>query len=276
MLLFPNAKINLGLHIMGVLPNGYHSIETVFIPVPLCDELSVESAEEDSFDELGISVRCPPEHNLVLRAISAFRRFYREDIPPLSVRLTKRIPVGAGLGGGSSDAAFTLKALRDMFMPRLNAKQLEELAQTLGADCPFFLRNVPTLATDMGNIFSPILPVLQGYYVVLVMPSVAISTSEAYKLSSLRQPVYDLCKLLSNEKPERWRGILKNDFEDVVFPRYPLLADLKQRLYEQGAAYASLSGSGSTLFGIFARKPVHIREKFSDCPVEHHVECYQM
>jgi 4-diphosphocytidyl-2-C-methyl-D-erythritol kinase len=268
MLLFPNAKINLGLHITGVLPNGYHSIETVFVPIPLCDELSIEPAEADSFEEFGISVHCPPEHNLVFRAVSAFRRFCSEEIPPLSVRLIKRIPTGAGLGGGSSDAAFTLKALRDMFMADLEAKRLFELAQTLGADCPFFLRNVPTLATGTGNIFFSIPPVLQGYYVVLVMPSVDISTVWAYQQSTPHQPAYDLCKLLSNEKPEGWRGILRNDFEDVVFPRYPLLADLKQHLYEQGAVYASLSGSGSTLFGIFSEKPVLVWD--------HHVACYQM
>jgi 4-diphosphocytidyl-2-C-methyl-D-erythritol kinase len=268
MLLFPNAKINLGLHITGVLPSGYHSIETVFVPVPLCDELRIESAEEDSFDGFGIPVHCPPEQNLVLRAISAFRRFCSDPIPPLAVHLTKRIPTGAGLGGGSSDAAFTLKALRDLFMPELDTKQLEDLAQTLGADCPFFLRNVPTLATGTGNIFLPISLVLQGYYVVLVMTPVSISTAEAYTLSIPRKPDYDLCNLLSNEKPEGWRGILKNDFEDVVFPRYPLLADLKQRLYEQGAVYASLSGSGSTLFGIFSEKPV--------LDWDHHVACYRM
>jgi 4-diphosphocytidyl-2-C-methyl-D-erythritol kinase len=274
MLLHPNAKVNLGLYVTGRMANGYHTIETVYLPVPLTDELELQPADpaavQDIFAQEGIPLDCPPEQNLVLRAIDTLRQSYA--IPPVAVRLRKNIPSGAGLGGGSSDATFTLIGLRNLFGLNITDRQLEDIARRLGADCPFFVKNRPVLATGTGNVFSPITIRLEGYCLVIVTTGIHSSTAEAYALTTPRKTDGGLAALIADGRPADWRRLLGNDFEDTVFRRYPLLADIKRCLYDSGAHYASLSGSGSALFALYPEIPPRLAEALAAvCPDSRHV-----
>lgn len=251
----PCAKINLGLYVTERRPDGYHNLQTVFYPIPLCDELEVVEAAGDA-DELtveGIAVAGPVEDNLVMRAV----RMLREEgfrIPPLRIRLLKRIPSGAGLGGGSSDAAFMVTALNGMFGLGLTEEGMERRVARLGADCAFFVRCRPVYATGIGDQFSPVSVSLSGLWLVLVKPDDFISTREAYARVTPRQPRHDLCQSIASPVSE-WPSLLENDFEQSVFPQHPTVADIRQRLYRQGAVYAAMSGSGSSVFGLFRQRP---------------------
>ncbi|MDR1406894.1 MAG: 4-(cytidine 5'-diphospho)-2-C-methyl-D-erythritol kinase [Tannerella sp.] len=248
MICFPNAKINLGLHIAGKRQDGYHDIETVFYPIPLRDALEVVHAGETSFGQSGIRLDAAPEDNLVMKALHALKKKYA--IPPSAICLKKAIPFGAGLGGGSADAAFMLKLLNAFAELHLDDGELEKTAATLGADCPFFVRNRPLLATGTGNVFEPLPLSLKGYTLYIVKPDVHVSTREAYSLVEPSEPPCPLRETVSRPVAE-WRGRLVNDFEPSIFNRYPVIGDIKERLYTQGAVYASMSGSGSAVFGLF-------------------------
>jgi 4-diphosphocytidyl-2-C-methyl-D-erythritol kinase len=248
MICFPNAKVNLGLNIVGRRPDGYHDIETVFYPSPLCDALEVVEAGSFSFTQAGIPIHdIVPEKNLVVKAMRLLSSY---RLPPLEVHLLKAIPFGAGLGGGSSDAAFMLKLLNEFGNLQLSSGQLEELAAGLGADCPFFIRNTPVFASGTGNIFSPAPLSLQGYHLALVKPPIAVSTAEAYAGSHPKRPSLPLSEIIKLPVKE-WKGVMVNDFEDTVFARYPEIRQIKERLYEAGALYASMSGSGSSVYALF-------------------------
>ena len=253
MIVYPNAKINLGLHVVGKRPDGYHLLETVFYPIPWCDELSVELAESLSFEQDGLSVGCASEQNLVMKAYRLLAE--RFALPPMRIGLSKRIPFGAGLGGGSSDAAFTLKALNDLCKLGIPVAELESLAARLGADCAFFIRNRSVFAGGIGTDFETIVsPDLKGWHLVLVKPEFGVSTAEAYRHVTIGKPAFDL-HCLAEVPIESWREVVTNDFEASVFPQYPLLATIKQSLYDCGAVYAAMSGSGSTMFGLFRAQP---------------------
>ena len=255
MILYPNAKINLGLNVVGRRPDGYHDIETVFYPIGLCDVLSIEpsaTCTDYSFSTGGIPVGGDAEDNLVVKA---YRLLQREcALPPVDISLEKRIPFGAGLGGGSADAAFMLRGLNELFALGLSADRLEQLAARLGADCPVFVRNKPVFATGIGNVFSPISLSLEGYTLLVVKPGVHVSTAEAYSRVTPRRPVEPLTQLLARPVDE-WRGRVANDFEASVFALYPQIAAIKEALYRAGAVYASMSGSGSAVYGIFQSPP---------------------
>ena len=261
MICFPNAKINLGLNVVNKRPDGYHNIETVFYPIPVKDALEIVSAEELSFTQTGIQVDAPMEKNLVIKALNLLKTQY--DIPALEVHLLKAIPVGAGLGGGSADAAFMLKLLNDFCQLNIQPEELEKLAATIGADCPFFIRNTPVFATGTGNIFEPVELSLKNYHLCLVKPDVAVSTPEAYSLVTPAAPALSLKEII-NRPVSEWKKLMINDFEQSVFTKHPVIGQIKETLYQAGAVYASMSGSGSSVFGLF-ENPTHLKEQFSGC-----------
>ena len=250
---FPCAKINLGLYVTERRPDGYHNLETIFYPIPLCDELEIETGDKDTLVVEGIDVAGPSEDNLVLKAVRQLRAngFY---IPQLHIRLFKHIPTGAGLGGGSSDAAYTMRLLKELFHLSLSDDQMEQLLAPLGADCPFFVRSQPVLATGIGNEFSPISLSLSGLWLLLIKPDDFVSTREAYSLVHPQQPQHHLNESIMRPI-EEWPKYIFNDFEQSVFPLHPTIADIKQRLYDEGALYAAMSGSGSSVYGIFRHQP---------------------
>ncbi|MBO4804199.1 MAG: 4-(cytidine 5'-diphospho)-2-C-methyl-D-erythritol kinase [Muribaculaceae bacterium] len=265
MITFPNAKINLGLNIVERRPDGYHNIETVFFPIPLTDVLEiVPTADETSLTCYGNSVDCPPDKNLVMKAYRMMQERY--DLPPVEMHLYKHIPDGAGLGGGSSDAAYALVMLNAMFELGLPAAELATMAVTLGADCAFFIYNRPMLATGIGDVLSPLDVNLRGKTLLLVKPPVSVDTRTAYSRVVPHVPEMSLSDIISRPLSS-WDGLLVNDFEPSVFAALPQLWLIKASLIDAGAQYAAMSGSGSTVFGIFDGD--NLAEKaadtFADC-----------
>ena len=254
MIVFPNAKINLGLNIVSKREDGYHNIESVFYPIPLFDILEVipSKNKEIPFCLEVIGMPNDGKPNLVEKAYRGLSQKY--EIPPIEVTLKKCIPFAAGLGGGSADAAYTLKVLADMFINTPNYEELHNIGKSIGADVPFFIKNKPVFAEGIGTDFSDINLSLKGYYIVLIKPDIAISTAEAYSGVTPSAPSYDLKETLKLPINE-WRDVVNNDFEKSLFPKYPRLRAIKDTLYECGAEYASMSGSGSSIFGIFKNLP---------------------
>jgi 4-diphosphocytidyl-2-C-methyl-D-erythritol kinase len=252
MLTFPFCKINLGLHIINKRADGFHDIETVFYPVKtLTDVLEIIPSEQFSFQCYGISVDGKDEDNLVVKAYNLMQQRYH--LPPVSIHLVKKIPIGAGLGGGSSDAAAALVLLNKLFNLHLDTETLKAHASDLGSDCPFFIEGTPAFASGRGEKLIPCrCPELENKHILIVNPNIHISTAEAYSTCKPSQPETDLREIV--QKPiASWKTLLKNDFEKTLFPAYPYLVELKEKLYRDGALYASLSGSGSALFGVFNR-----------------------
>lgn len=252
MITFPNAKINLGLNIIEKRPDGYHNLETVFYPVPVEDALEVnilnESTQKFRLHQAGLEIAGEAENNLVVKAYKLLDE--RFNLPPIDIHLFKHIPSGAGLGGGSSDAAYMLKLLNEKFNLELSDENLEEYAAKLGADCAFFIRNTPTYAEGIGNIFSPISLSLKGYQIVLVKPDIFVSTREAFaRIKPHRQEIP--LKEVIKQPIEEWKERMVNDFEESVFPQFPAIKEIKEKLYEAGAIYAAMTGSGSSVFGLF-------------------------
>ena len=252
MITFPNAKINLGLNIVEKRPDGYHNLETVFYPVPLEDALEVnilhEGNEKFRLHQAELKIEGEVENNLVVKAYKLLDEKF--NLPPVDIHLFKHIPSGAGLGGGSSDAAYMLKLLNEKFNLALTDETLEEYAAKLGADCAFFIRNAPTYAEGIGNLFSPISLSLKGYQIVLVKPDIFVSTREAFaQIKPHRQemPLKEIVK----RPVEKWKEWMMNDFEESVFPQFPAIREIKEDLYKQGAIYASMTRSGSSVFGLF-------------------------
>lgn len=264
MLTYPNAKINIGLNIIEKRPDGYHNIETIFYPIGLCDVLQVELSEsctDYGFSTSGITIDGDPEDNLIIKAYRLLQSEF--EISPIDISLIKQIPFGAGLGGGSSDAAFMLKMLNEMFALKITPRKLEKMASVLGADCSVFIRNKPVFATGIGNIFTPVKLKLKGYFVVLVKPEIYISTVEAYSLVVPEKPKVSIIENIQRPINE-WKEFIFNDFERSVFNKYPEIENIKKKLYGSGAIYASMSGSGSTLYGIFESEPKE-SVKFNNC-----------
>ena len=266
MITYPNAKINLGLNIVEKRPDGYHNLETVFYPINLQDALEVnllEGEEEFSLKVSGVPIEGEPENNLVVKAYRLRKKDYPE-MPAIDIHMYKHIPTGAGLGGGSADAAFMIKLLNDKFKLNLSIEKMEEYAAILGADCAFFIQNKPVFATGIGNIFEPIQLSLKGYYLVLVKPDIFVSTKDAFAHIIPTQPTQSLKEII-RMPVETWRATMKNDFEDSVFQKFPEIAAIKDKLYDLGAVYASMSGSGSSVYGIFREQVEFVDEIFSGC-----------
>lgn len=256
------CKINIGLNVVAKRPDGYHDLETIFYPIPLVDSIRIIDALEDGIDLSGHPLEGDPKDNLVLKTV----RLLREegyDVPPVHISLTKNIPSGAGLGGGSSDAACVMKELNRELNLGLEPEQMERMISRLGADCPFFIQCRPVYAEGIGDIFSPVELDLSGWHLVLVKPNDHISTKEAYALVHPSPSKYSLTQLVK-QPVETWQGKVCNDFEQSVFPGHPRVASIRQKLYDMGASYACMSGSGSTVFGLF-RNPVDLGDEFSDC-----------
>jgi len=250
MILFPNAKINLGLRVIERRIDGYHSIETAFIPIDLCDilEFIESSAASPSLEVTGIAVDGSPEENLIFKAWRIMHRTH--SIPSVKAHLHKIIPIGAGLGGGSADAAFMLKGLNEYFSCGCSPDELEAYAGELGSDCAFFIRNRSAIGTGRGEILNPVQISLLKYEILLVNPGIHVSTREAYASISPKKPENSLKELLSLPVTQ-WQQVIHNDFEESVFAAHPLIARLKHRMINCGAVYASMSGSGSSVYGIF-------------------------
>lgn len=252
MIVFPNAKINIGINITGRRPDGYHNIETIFYPLPIYDALEALPGDELTFQSSGLEIPGKIEDNLCIKGYHLMSKDY--DLPPVNIHLLKHIPIGAGLGGGSADAAFFIKLINNLFGLKLTTEQMLDYARQLGADCAFFIENKPVFAFEKGDRFEDIRLDLSDYYIALVMPPAHVSTAEAYrgvKPAPVNQSLKELIKLPVAE----WKHHIKNDFEESVFKNHPVIRGVKAALYEAGAIYASMSGSGASVFGIFNKKP---------------------
>ncbi|KAA3649884.1 MAG: 4-(cytidine 5'-diphospho)-2-C-methyl-D-erythritol kinase [Bacteroidetes bacterium] len=250
MKILSNAKINLGLNIISKRLDGFHEIESVFIPIDFSDVLFIEKSKEFSFKSKGIQIQGDIKSNLCVRAYQLLAADF--DIEPVTILLDKKIPIGAGLGGGSSNAAFVLKAINSLFHLNLDTETLRNYASKLGSDCAFFIENKPALASGRGEILKPIMFKL-NCWCLLVYPNIHVSTQVAYSKVKPKQPEINLEQLIQNSK-EGWQSTIKNDFEPSVFANYPLINELKQSIIEMGAFYSAMSGSGSSVFGFFNEK----------------------
>ena len=269
MIVFPCAKINLGLNIVSKREDGYHNLETVFYPIPLYDALEIKYMDEkfpsDTACDLKVTgnvVDCDEQKNLVVKAYHILAADYQ--LPRIHTHLYKHIPSQAGLGGGSSDAAFMIRLLDERFRLNIGNPEMERYAARLGADCAFFIEAEPAYAEGIGDVLMPADGPdgnLQGYYLCVVKPDVAVSTKEAYSAITPKKPAKS-CRDIVRQPIETWKEELVNDFEEPIFKMHPELEAIKQKLYDQGAAYASMSGSGSALYGIFKEEPKGIEEQF--------------
>jgi len=251
MIAFPNAKINLGLQLVSKRPDGYHNLFSCFYPVGWSDVLEILPADELKFTSSGLAIPDEAAGNLCLKAYHLLKK--DNDLPPVHMHLHKVIPIGAGLGGGSSDGAFTLKLLNDLFSLHLETPTLEDYARRIGSDCAFFIRNQPVFCFEKGDQFEDTAIDLKNYFIVLVNPGIHISTAEAYAGIRPQMPETDLKTVLLQPIAE-WKEQVHNDFEKELGLKYPTIAQLKHNLYRQGALYASMTGSGSTVYGIFERE----------------------
>lgn len=273
MIIFPCCKINLGLNVVGVRPNGYHDIETVFYPVPLCDALEITEMDPKFPSDVdcdlkvtGDGVDCDEQKNLVVKAYGLMRQAHA--MPRVHLHLHKRIPSQAGLGGGSSDAAHTLRLLNEMFRLGEPTDSLERMAARLGADCPFFVSGKTAYATGIGEILTPMEQkdgekLLRGYWLGIVKPAISVSTAEAYAGVAVEKPAKS-CRDIVRQDIETWRDELTNSFEASLYGRHPRLREIKELLYDMGAVYAQMSGSGSAHFGIFRHEPTRLAEMFPE------------
>ncbi len=252
MILFPPAKVNLGLYITGKREDGYHNIESVMYPIPMFDVLEILPSENFRFKSTGLLIDGELEDNLCVKAFRIIQKHH--GITNVMIHLRKNIPMGAGLGGGSADAAFVLCGLNELFELGLNDAVLESYAAQLGSDCAFFVKCIPQLAKGRGEVLEPINVSLTGNYMKVINPGIHISTKLAYANVSLSEITYDW-KGISSEQVSSWKDNLRNDFERSVFPEFPHLEGVKQKMYEEGANYAFMSGSGSTMIGIYDEKP---------------------
>lgn len=269
MITFPCAKINLGLNIVSKRPDGYHNLETVFYPIPLTDALEIKYMDEKFPSEspcdlkiTGNDVDCNEEDNLVIKAYQLLAADFQ--LPRVHAHLVKRIPTQAGLGGGSSDAAYMIRLLDERFRLNIGIPEMERYAAKLGADCAFFITADPSYAEGIGDVLMPVdMPGagLGGYYLAVVKPSVAVSTRDAYAAIVPKTPA-KCCRDIVRQPIETWKDELVNDFEAPIFAMHPELAAIKQSLYDAGAVYAAMSGSGSALFGIFREQPTGLEKEF--------------
>ena len=252
MILFPPAKINLGLNVLRKREDGYHDLDTCMVPIPLCDVLELLPSDEFEYHQTGLSIPGAADDNLCVKAYKLLKDDY--NLPPVYMHLRKEIPMGAGLGGGSSDAAYVLTGLNTLFQLNIQTAKLEEYAARLGSDCAFFVKNEAQIAHGRGEILSPCPLDLLGMYIKIINPGIHVGTKEAYDGVKPNPNARSVDEILSLDI-EQWKGQLKNDFETSVFRNHPVLQEIKDKLYTEGAIYAAMSGSGSTMFGIYSTKP---------------------
>ena len=260
MICFPNSKINLGLNIISRRSDGYHNLETIFYPIQLKDGLEIIVNEKNDIKtpyrlfQTGIPINGNHKNNLVIKALELIKSFTDIELPSIDIHLHKKIPAEAGLGGGSSNAAYMLKLLNDTFSLNISENGLSKLALKIGADCPFFLYNKPAFATGIGENLQPVNVDLSNKYIAIVKPDVSVSTKDAFSMINPKTPDIPLNEIVKRPLIE-WKELMKNDFELPIFKKYPVICYIKQQLYECGAVYSAMSGSGSSVFGIFETKP---------------------
>ncbi|MCB0761130.1 MAG: 4-(cytidine 5'-diphospho)-2-C-methyl-D-erythritol kinase [Flavobacteriales bacterium] len=253
MVIFPNAKINLGLQVLRKRPDGYHDLSSVFYPVPIADSLEIlPSSRPTHFTIWNRDIPGDLNQNLILRAYRLLRETY--NLPEVEIHLIKNIPMGAGLGGGSADATFALCALNDLFSLQLSSDTLEDLALELGSDCPFFVTNRPALVHGRGEHLTAIPHILRNTHILVVSPETHVSTAEAFGGIAPNDQRPDLAELIQLPR-EQWKHHIANDFEQTIFPLHTELSVIKQWLYDCGAFYASLTGTGSSIYGLFDHLP---------------------
>jgi 4-diphosphocytidyl-2-C-methyl-D-erythritol kinase len=250
MISFPCAKINLGLNIVSKRDDGYHNIETIFYPVrDLTDILEIVESDRFSFTQTGLHVDSATEDNLCVKAYRMLEKEY--NLPPVSIYLHKTIPLGAGLGGGSSDASSSLVVLNTIFDLNISNERQKSYAAMLGSDCAFFIDSVPAKASGRGEILEPVDLDISGLHISIISPAgIHVSTGEAYANVMPQTPDLPVSEIIKLPV-EQWKDKLRNDFEKSIFPRYPQIAEIKRQMYEQGAVYVSMSGSGAAVFGLF-------------------------
>ena len=267
MKIYPDAKINLGLNVVRKREDGFHDIETVFYPVPIFDTIDIEVNDGGDNDcELtvtGIEIKGNPDDNLVVKAYRLLAADF--NLPKVKITLEKGIPTQAGMGGGSSDCAFTLRLLNEMFSLGLSNDKLRSYAARLGSDCAFFIEDAPQYAEGKGDMLTHLDGSLSGYYLAVVKPDAAVSTAQAYANVNVGLPEHNCLDVVNCHNVNDWRELLHNDFEDSIFPILPEVKDVKDKLYELGANFAMMSGSGSAVFGIFESKPEDLDKIFPDC-----------
>jgi 4-diphosphocytidyl-2-C-methyl-D-erythritol kinase len=266
MILFPNAKINIGLNIVEKRSDGFHNIESAMYPIALSDALEVIENKELNKSEIiftssGIDIPGNPETNLCVRAYNLMSVDY--SLPKIKVHLHKHIPIGAGLGGGSSDAAFFIRLMNEKFDLGISWGEMHHYARQLGSDCSFFISNKPAFAEEKGDQFESLSLNLKDFYIALIYPNIHINTAKAYSGVKPKKPARSLENDIQELPIEEWKQYIHNDFEDSLFPEFPELQNIKQKLYDEGAVYASMSGSGSTLYGIFKNK-TDLKDKLRD------------
>ncbi|MCF8377987.1 MAG: 4-(cytidine 5'-diphospho)-2-C-methyl-D-erythritol kinase [Bacteroidales bacterium] len=252
MITFPNAKINLGLSITEKREDGFHNIRTLMLPTSLLDALEFVEAKKDSFSLSGINIPGDPGENLVMKALNLVRKKY--EIPQLKVHLHKNIAAGSGLGGGSSDASFMIKMLNDYFKLGMDVSEMQKIAATLGSDCSFFIKNTPQIATGRGEILEEIEFRLPSGYLYIFRPDFSISTQNAYSGIAINQNPPSIERLIRNDISD-WKHSIFNEFERKIFEQFPAMKSIKSAIYQSGAIYASMSGSGSAIYGIYTEKP---------------------
>jgi 4-diphosphocytidyl-2-C-methyl-D-erythritol kinase len=276
MICFPHAKINIGLHITGKRSDGFHNIQSIFYPIPLCDGLEIVEARETGIEITGREIPGNSSENLALKAYRLLQDDFK--LPPVRIFLHKMIPAGAGLGGGSSDAAFMLRLLNEKFQLAIPQKKLHGYAFKLGSDCPFFLRTAacsnhvgrgdPLLAAGRGDVLKKISLDLSGFHLVVIFPNIHVDTAFAYSIvkppsERHRKQRISLREIIHKYPISKWKNRIVNDFEEPVCKHYPLIAEVKNELYKIGAVYASMTGSGSALYAFF-RKEVKLKGMFRD------------
>lgn len=254
MVVFPNAKINLGLRVRHKRPDGYHELDTVFYPIPICDALEVITLDrtenkEFIFTHSGLDIPGDPDKNLCIKAYQLLKLDFPE-LPPIRIHLHKNIPMGAGMGGGSADGAFMLRLLNEKYQLGLDQDRLCSYALQLGSDCPFFILNKPVYATGRGECMQEIHCDLSPFTLLVVNPGIHVSTAAAFGNIKLH-PNAEPCSTIVSQGPQQWKELLTNDFEESVFPMYPEIGEIKQWMYDNQAIYAAMTGSGSTVVGIF-------------------------
>lgn len=252
MILFPSAKINLGLRIIGKRNDGYHNIESFFYPIPLNDVIEFKKAPKFKLSLFGRHIPGKLSENILVKTWELMHMHY--SIPPVEISLLKNIPPGSGLGGGSSDAVFFMKGLNNYFQLNITEKELSKLAIQLGSDCPFFVQNIPALVTGRGEIVQPVKLNLSGLYMILIIPEISLSTRDIFSKITQNTANTSIQEII-RMPVKSWHKLLTNDFEEVVFGNYPVLSKIKNKLISHGAIVASMTGTGSAVYGLFEAKP---------------------
>lgn len=253
MFVYANAKINLGLYVLKKRQDGFHDLESVFLPLDWADKIEIIPSQSVEFSTNGIKIPKSEKDNLCMQAYELLKK--KHDLPAIKIKLNKQLPIGSGLGGGSADAAFVLKALNDFYQLNINTPTLEEYAAELGSDSVFFIQNIAAMVKGRGEIIEADekYDVLKGYRILIVKPAIFISSKEAYRNINPRFPEKRIEEIIQ-EPIENWKNQLKNDFEETIFSVHPILKEIKTQLYKNGAIYAAMSGSGSSIYGVFEKK----------------------